>query len=537
MKDLIGRLSKLQSGGNVVSLKTKDFESSKSIRLFGQLGASFVLLYFVYFLRQTAQPILGEDAALLPFLLAVIFSAWFGSIASGIATVIGGAIIGIYFFINPINHFGIGSVPDIIRLALYLVEGVLISIIIGSLKAAKKKLLQNSLELAQAKIKADTANQTKSLFLANMSHEIRTPMTAILGFAEILKHDDLNPVQRNEFISIVQKNTQALCNLIDNILDLSKIEAGKLQIEAIPFSPKLILEEIFSLLFIKAQTKDIQLLHAEVALPETISSDSNLIRQILINIVGNAIKFTMQGSVVVTTTFKPLNEKKGILEIEVQDTGIGISSEQRDRLFQDFAQSNTSTSRRFGGSGLGLSLSRRLAQKLGGNVELIDSKDGSGSKFLITLLVETVGASKISKSIEKSEYLKELRGKHILLVEDAPENQMLIKYFLKSFGIEVTVASDGLSGANLALKNAYDLVLMDIQMPGIDGFEALQVLRKKLYPGKVFALTAHAMVEERKKCLDAGFNGFLSKPISREILVTSIAEAILSKSEDHRDVR
>ncbi|MBC7458448.1 MAG: response regulator [Bdellovibrionaceae bacterium] len=363
-----------------------------------------------------------------------------------------------------------------------------------------------------------------------MSHEIRTPMNAILGFTEIMKHDNLTSAQRKEFVSIIQRNTQALCSLIDSILDLSKIEAGKFQTETLTFSPNHLIKDVIELLKIKAKEKNIQLLHSEDNLPEFISSDSNKIRQILINIIGNAVKFTTQGSVVVTSNYKPSGKSSGLLEIEVQDTGIGISLEQRDKLFRDFTQANFSTTRKFGGTGLGLSLSRRIAQKLGGNIELLESKDGSGSKFLISVLVEIALEQNIENKDERFMLYESLRGKRLLLVEDSPDNQALITHFLKPYQIELAIASDGLSGANMALYSPFDIILMDIQMPGMDGFEALQVLRKKSYQGKVFALTAHAMVEERQKCMNAGFDGFLSKPISRETLIKSIAEVLTPKN-------
>jgi signal transduction histidine kinase/CheY-like chemotaxis protein len=521
-----------------------DIEVNQRSQTARQYGFSILLLLIVYFLRLRAHPFLGDDAPFLPFLLAVIFSSWLGTISTGLFTTLAGAFIGSYFFMKPYYDLAapnLFDVSDIIRLGLYLCEGVSLSVVIGSLKKTKKALQAKTVELKQAKDNADASNKTKSLFLANMSHEIRTPMSAILGFTEIMLKNDLHPTERSEYLNIIRRNAQALGHLIDGILDLSKIEAGKLRFESSAFSPQALIREVAVLLDIKAKEKGISLKLSMAGLPSLVYSDSSKIRQVLINVISNAIKFTQKGFVEIFATFDASETQSGLIKIRVQDSGIGVTPEQQRLLFQPFVQADGSTTRKFGGTGLGLSLSRQIARNLGGDVSIENSVPGAGSTFIASFHVgvleeidETV-TDMITNSTASNEQamlstipmeIEKLKGKKALLVEDSPDNRLLITYFLKSYGMEVDVAVDGIEGVGQALSKPHDVILMDIQMPGMDGFDALDMLRKRHYSGKVIALTAHSMVEERQRCLDSGFDSFLSKPVSSLVLAKGLSEVL-----------
>jgi two-component system, sensor histidine kinase len=500
-----------------------------------QYSCAVLMIGLVFYLRMKTQSILGEDAALLPFLLAVILMAWIGTTGVGIFTAIIGSGTGVYFFIEPYNSVNATATSDVIRVVLFLLEGVSLSLIIGSLKNTKKQLQTNSVELIEARNRADISNASKSLFLANMSHEIRTPMTAILGFTELMLSENLAENTKSEFLKSIQKNTKSLCRLIDDILDLSKVEAGKLQIESVTFSPSKIIAETITLLQLRAKDKGIQLNYKESELPALASSDPMRIRQILINIISNAIKFTPQGSVNVHSTFELKTKTVGTLRIAVEDTGVGISPEKAVHLFQPFTQADSSMTRKFGGTGLGLFLSRQLAQKLDGNITLESSTEGKGSRFLISFtlkLAHTTVESGADISVKDRKLLhldlyRNLKNKKILLAEDSSDNQILFSFFLKAYGLDVEIANNGKEAVQKALQHPHDLILMDIQMPEMNGYEALSALRERGYNGKILALTAHSMIEEQQHCLNMGFNGFLSKPISRDLLIETIGDAIL----------
>jgi signal transduction histidine kinase/CheY-like chemotaxis protein len=501
----------------------------KKLSLLSKIALSLALLFFIFILRSRAQPILGEDAPLLPFLLAVIFSAWLGNASLGIFTSLAGASIGIYFFMIPYDRFSVLNTPDMIRLGLYLCEGISLSLIIGSLKKTKSDLQRKTIEIKEARNVAERASQSKSLFLANMSHEIRTPMTAILGFTELLLIKNMNESEKIQYLETIQRNAKSLNILIDDILDLSKVESGKMQIDYFAFSPKVLIEDVISLLRLKAEKKEILISLKVESLPEKLISDPNKIKQIITNIVANAIKFTGHGNVDVTMTYNKISENGGMLRVNVADTGIGISDESKLSLFQPFSQADSSTTRKFGGTGLGLSLSRQLAQKLGGKVELVDSKEDQGSIFSISIPVEVDLDQNNLKNKTHDVDLKKsdsLFGRKILLVEDSADNQILFSVLLKSYGAIVDIAENGMIGAQKALMNAYDIILMDIQMPEMDGFKSLSRIREVGYSGKVVALTAHSMKEERQRCIESGFDGFISKPVTRRELLSGISEAL-----------
>ena len=382
--------------------------------------------------------------------------------------------------------------------------------------------------LKEAKDAAEVASSTKSAFLANMSHEIRTPLGAVLGFSDLIVNQEMTDPERANCVEVIKRNGRLLSNIINDILDLSKVEAGKLEVERIDIPISEILLELTSLLSLEAIEKSIKLrIVTDGPLPTTVHSDPLRLRQILLNIIGNAIKFTARGSVTVTVN---VEEPSGLLAFKIVDTGEGIPSEQAAKLFAPFTQADVSTTRRFGGTGLGLVLSKKLANALGGDVQLRESQVGTGSTFLVTVDPGTSDKVEILEapvpSIEtqtKQENKINLEHLKILVVDDSPDNQALIKKILKTTGASVETANNGREGFERAKDGFFDLVLMDLQMPEMDGYEATRELRKIGYAKPIIALTAHAMKEERKKCLENGFDRHLTKPIDRQHLLEALS--------------
>jgi len=387
-------------------------------------------------------------------------------------------------------------------------------------------------ELHQAIQAAKTANEAKSLFLANMSHEIRTPMTAVLGFTELLGQPDISPDEQREYLDIVQRSGKGLLQLIDDILDLSKIEAGKVVVEATDCSPRQVVEDVLALMRVRAHEKQIQLEACyHDPLPATIRTDLARLRQILVNLVGNAIKFTEQGQVrvEVSLTAETLRPR---VHFAVSDTGIGISAECLAEIFRPFSQADVSLTRRFGGTGLGLTISRRLAEMLGGEIT-VHSVPGQGSTFTLSIADSAEAAAaghlpptEVPAGPAAIPARMAFRGR-VLLVEDTPANQHLIRTLLRKAGLEVDVAASGEEGCLKALRSAtegrpFDVILLDMQMPGIDGYEAARRLRQHDWQHPIIALTAHAMAGDREKCLASGCNDYLAKPITRGNLMETV---------------
>jgi PAS domain S-box-containing protein len=389
--------------------------------------------------------------------------------------------------------------------------------------------------IARARDQAEEANRAKSLFLANMSHEIRTPLTAILGYADLLRDDgdaSKAPPHRIELIETIRTAGSHLLDIINDILDVSKIEAGRMSVERVEYSVTAIMGEVEALLRTRAMDKGIALSVALSApVPERVIGDPTRLRQILMNLAGNAVKFTDRGSVVVRVG---AGER---LVFEVQDTGAGMTSTQAAGLFQPFAQADPSVTRRHGGTGLGLVICRRLANLMGGDVTLERTEPGVGSVFRVDLPLEAAPGAGMVAALDQCAGSRRasavdiaLRGR-VLLAEDGPENQRLVTFYLRRAGAEVEVAENGQVALEAyerarAAGRPFDLVITDVQMPVMDGCTLTRRLRERGAGVPIMALTAHAMAEDRDRCMAAGCNGYATKPIDARGLLRMCARLI-----------
>jgi PAS domain S-box-containing protein len=383
------------------------------------------------------------------------------------------------------------------------------------------------IELQKAKADAEAANRAKSEFLANMSHEIRTPMTAILGFADMVLEPNQTEEGRTECVRTIHRNGTYLLEIINGILDLSKIEEGKMTIEEIPCELRALLIDIVALIRPKADEKGLLFeLVVQCPIPSVIRTDPLRLQQILVNLLGNAIKFTSKGKITLNL-YGGGTEPHNQLIIEIIDSGIGMTPEQLQRLFRPFNQADESITRKFGGTGLGLTISRQLAHLLGGEIE-VKSELGVGSTFKLTIAAGSfAGSTMLSELTEKMLLPNPIDNRwqdiplhgRILLAEDGKDNQRLLSTHLRSCGAEVVIAENGQIALDLVSQGPFDLILMDMQMPVMDGYTAASELRRRGCTTPIVALTAHAMAEDRKKCIDHGCTDYLSKPIERQLLL------------------
>lgn len=379
-------------------------------------------------------------------------------------------------------------------------------------------------------LQEEAANQSKSDFLANISHELRTPLGSILGYAHLLQSSQATEEEKKLFAQTIERNGQQLAHLVDDLLDLSKVEAGRIELERIDCSLPSLISDVVHLLEVNAKKKGIEVpIKLLTPIPEMVYTDPYRFKQILTNIVGNALKFTEKGKVEISVSFNPI---KSEVLLVVRDTGRGIAQKEREKLFKPFSQADASTTRHYGGTGLGLNFSRELARLLGGDLKLTWSERGVGSEFTAFLPVEVRSNVKMVSSIQVTDHQSleaqvvnenfDFEGLKLLVVDDARENRDIVKRFLTPTGAKVDEASDGVEALQKVEQADYDLILMDIQMPGMDGLQATSMLRQRLYPGSILAISAHAMKHDRERSIEAGCDEHITKPLNKSELMQTI---------------
>ncbi len=419
-------------------------------------------------------------------------------------------------------------------------------------QSLQELVTERTQELADALDKAQAANQAKSEFLANMSHELRTPLNAIMGFTDLLRRDgQTSAAERDEWLRTIHTSGGHLLTLINDVLDLSKIEAGQMEVERIEVDPNSLVREVVSLLRPRAIEKGLELsAHFVGRVPTVIQTDPLRLRQVLVNLLGNAIKFTEQGAVTITMQHHRVG-KAHCVQFDVTDTGVGMTQEQAEGIFEPFVQADTSVTRKFGGTGLGLAISSRLAEMLGGEVT-VSSNPGTGSVFRVQInageigendfldgaMTETIVAKRSSSKLTPSQQVFSAEHR-ILVVDDGMTNRKLIKLVLTRAGANVTQAENGREACALAMSTAFGVILMDMQMPVMDGYTATRELRANGIECPIIALTAHAMKGDRERCLKAGCSDYLAKPINTDALIETVAEALdidLTKQVDAKPI-
>ncbi|MBS1963268.1 MAG: ABC transporter substrate-binding protein [Bdellovibrionales bacterium] len=388
--------------------------------------------------------------------------------------------------------------------------------------AKKTQAVQEAMRRAMdQQADAERSNRVKSLFLANMSHEIRTPLTAILGFSELLRKDDLSAEERANYLRTIERTGQSLSTILSDILDLSKVDAERLEIRPAPVSLRALLSDVEAVLRLRAEPKGIALeFRVEDSVPDRILTDGIRLKQIALNVAGNAVKFTERGTVTVIAT-----SAGETLDLRVEDTGPGIAEADRSKLFESFSQVDSSIRRSYGGTGLGLALSRKLARLLGGDVELESSVPGRGSVFRVRVSAPPV-ASERATDPSSTGPLPGLGGKRILVVDDCEDNQTLVRIFLEKAGATVRFANHGEEALALAAEEVFDLVFMDVQMPVMDGYAAATAMRERGLRFPIIALTANAMQEDAELYRRSGCDAFLAKPVRQAELLEAAARAL-----------
>ena len=409
----------------------------------------------------------------------------------------------------------------------------------SSRNRVEAEVRERTLQLRVQTERAQAANEAKSAFLANMSHEIRTPMTAILGFAEILE-TDRSEVDTEQALGTIRRNGDHLLALINTLLDLSKIEANRMEYEKIEIDLHDTIEGVIDLLRVRAEAKSIDFrVEGLESVPTQGVGDPTRLRQVLLNLAGNAIKFTDEGEVRIVTKFEPGDAADGRLTVDVIDTGCGIPPEAQKRLFSPFTQVDGSMSRVFGGTGLGLSISARLAAGMGGSLTIAESTPGEGSVFRFMVPLDNCRYAEATTPRSEARPVNPdsiPEGLRVLVAEDGADNQRLFSFLLRKVKAESTVVENGALALDAAWAahesgEAFDVIVMDMQMPIMDGYTATAELRKRGYRGPIVAATAHAMSHDANRCLEAGCDAYVAKPLDRALFYGTLAEVVLRRSQ------
>lgn len=446
-------------------------------------------------------------------------------------------------FIYPLSNsvseefFDIFGIPLIVTSILILWTmlwaAIILSSLVNKLQNQKQTLSNQAIEIEHARDGALQANSAKSNFLANMSHEIRTPLTSIIGFAETFLDIDQSMEERSKATKTIIKSGHHLMNIINEILDLSKVEAGKFDVESDAVSLVELLNEVKSFVMVLAEEKGLSFgINYTYPIPKTIFTDALRLKQVLLNLCSNSIKFTSTGHVYLNVAY--ISQSSSMI-FEVDDTGIGMTAEQQEKIFKPFEQADSSTTRRYGGTGLGLTLSKQIVELLNGELS-VESTVNKGSRFTVKINIDavsnldyiySVSDNVVEKTIKETSKIPKLSGK-VLLVEDSEDIQDLVKLLLGKTGVELDVVNNGQLAIKKASEINYDLIYMDIQMPVMDGFTAISKLREQGYTLPVVAMTANVMQKDRDACSKAGFDGFIAKPINREELYQILTRYIKS---------
>jgi len=387
------------------------------------------------------------------------------------------------------------------------------------------QLIEEKNNAERAKLVAEEATKSKQQFLSNMSHEIRTPMNAILGFIKILSKTDLEPKQK-EYLDAIKTSSDGLMVVINDILDLAKTDAGKMTFEQTPFKIEHSISTMFQVFDLKIQEKNIELVKEyDNKIPEVLIGDVVRLHQILLNLLSNAIKFTEKGKITVVVRLLNEDNEKAIIEFEIADTGTGIPEDKLESIFENFQQATSSTSRIFGGTGLGLAICKQLVEKQGGAIS-VKSKVNEGSTFSFTLSFQKSNAEskKENRALELDREIKDIK---ILVVEDIKLNQLLMKIILDDFKFKYDIADNGKIAIEKLHTETYDIILMDLQMPVMNGFEATEYIRNTMNSKiPIIALTADVTTMDVEKCKTVGMNDYVSKPLDERILYTKIIDLL-----------
>jgi signal transduction histidine kinase/DNA-binding response OmpR family regulator len=476
--------------------------------------------------------------------LALAPTAWLSSIAytshARLGRITGESAADANTFLLELGLFVVTVLLFALLCAALLARNIALAAAAGERKALAK------LELSY--VEANQASRARSEFLANMSHEIRTPMTAVIGYADLLLEPSTTPREQLSYAQTIRRNGRHLLSLLNDILDLSKIESGKMTVESVLCEPTQMILDVVSLMRVRAAEKFLSFgVEYQTPIPQFIHGDPTRFRQVVTNLVGNAIKFTQRGGVRILLRLDQPHSDNPRLSVEVADTGIGMTGDEMATLFKPFVQADSSTTRRFGGTGLGLAISQRLAGMMGG-VITVQSTPGQGSSF--TFSVDTgplAGVAMVSSQPEivvsdPPESLRIARSRprlgtcSVLLAEDGADNRLLISSMLRGEGAQVSFAEDGRLAVDLALAAAstgaaFDVILMDMQMPELDGYAATAELRARGYRGPIIAVTAHAMTGDRERCLAAGCSDYLTKPVNRADLIAMVVKSLPQSRE------